>query len=313
MPFHWERNVKIVVEVGSLRLLMGSIAAVLLAWPAYASIEKRVTVAPGVSLRVTEVGNANSNPPLIFIPGWSAGANIWQNQIDRFENAYRVISFDPRSQGDSTKTASGNTPEQRATDLHALMTESNASRPILVGWSQGVQDIAAYVSLYGTRDIAGIVLVDAAISEGAKAIPTRPEQAAFQFKLLASYAADQEAYLRGMFGAIISKPQPPGVVDRAIATAMKTPPSIGVAMLVADMFGIDRTPALAKITCPVLIIASSDSDELAEQRAGAKAIRNARFVEIGNAAHAVFLDQPDRFDAALSEFAASLSPPPPEN
>ncbi|MCF2514631.1 alpha/beta hydrolase [Sphingomonas sp. G124] len=263
-------------------------------------------VASGVTLRVTESGDANSRPPIIFIPGWSAGADIWQGQIDRFDDAYRVIAFDPRSQGDSTKVASGNTPEQRAADLHALLAERKVSRPILVGWSQAVQDIAAYVSLYGTRDIAGIVLVDATISNGAKSIAARPEQAAFQFRLLASYATDQEEYLRGMFEAIISKPQPPGLVDRAIATGMKTPPSIGVAMLVADMFGIDRTPALANIDCPVLIIASSNSEELAEQREEAKQIANARFVEIGDAAHAVFLDQPDRFAAALSEFAASL-------
>jgi microsomal epoxide hydrolase len=305
--------VKIAVRIGSLALLTGSIAGVFPAWPVYASVEKRVTVAPGVTLRVTESGKAGSNPQLIFIPGWSAGADIWQDQIDRFDDAYRVISFDPRSQGDSTKTASGNTPEQRAADLHALLAASNASRPILVGWSQAAQDIAAYVSLYGTEDIAGIVLVDVAISEGAKAIAAHPEQAAIQFRLLASYAVDQEAYLRGMFGAIISKPQPPGVVDRVIATAMKTPSSIGIAMLVADMFGIDRTPALAKIDCPVLIIASSNSEELAEQRAEAKGIRNARFIEIGAAAHAVFLDQPDRFEAALSEFVSSLSPPSPEN
>ena len=304
---------KIVVRIWSLALLTGSIAGVFPPGAAYASVEEGVTVAPGVVLRVTESGNANSKPPLIFIPGWSAGADIWQDQIDRFDDAYRVISFDPRSQGHSTKTASGNTPEQRAADLHALLAARKLSRPILVGWSQAAQDIAAYVSLYGTRDIAGIVLVDAAISEGAKAIPARPEQAAIQFTLLASYVVDQEAYLRGMFGAIISKPQPPGIVDRAIATAMKTPPSIGIAMLVADMFGIDRTPALAKIDCPVLIIASSSSEELAEQRAEVKEIRNARFIEIGDAAHAVFLDQPDRFEAALSEFAASLSPYSPEN
>lgn len=309
---------RIVVRIGILTLLTGSIAAALPAWAASASIEGRVTVDSGVVLRVVESGQANSRPPIIFIPGWSAGADIWQDQIDRFDDQYRVIAFDPRSQGESTKIASGNTAEQRASDLHALLAAKKINRPILVGWSQASQDIAAYVSLYGTRDIAGIVLVDAAISEGAKAIPAHPVQAAAQFAGFAIYVADQEAYLHGMFGAIISKPQPPGLVDRAIATAMKTPPSIGIAMLVADMFGIDRTPALKKIDCPVLIIAASNSSELASQREQAKAIKNARFVEIDDAAHAVFLDQPDRFEAALSDFAAALGTssaadwPPPE-
>jgi microsomal epoxide hydrolase len=295
--------------MGTLALLTASIAGVCPAGATSASVEERVTVAPGVVLRVVGSGKANSKPPLVFIPGWSAGADIWQAQIDRFDDAYRVIAFDPRSQGDSTKTTSGNTPEQRAVDLRALLATKKVNRPLLVGWSQAAQDIAAYVSLYGTRDIAGIVLVDAAISEGAKAIAARPQQASIQFTQFAIYAADQEAYLRGMFGAIISKPQPPGAVDRLIATAMRTPPSIGIAMLVADMFGIDRTPALTKIDCPVLIIAATKSEELAAQRAEAKAIKNARFVEIKYAAHAVFLDQPDQFEAALSDFAAGLGAP----
>ena len=47
---------------------------------------------------------------------------------------------------------------------------------------------------------------------------------------------------------------------------MKTPPDIGVAMLVADMFGVNRTPALKKIECPTLIIASAKSDELTRQQ-----------------------------------------------
>ena len=301
----------IAVRIGTLALLTGSIAGVCPAWAASATVEDRVTVASGVALSVVESGRAKSKPPLVFIPGWSAGADIWQGQIDRFDDAYRVIAFDPRSQGDSTKTASGNTPEQRAADLHALLAARKVSRPILVGWSQAAQDIAAYVSLYGTRDIAGIVLVDAAISEGAKAIASHPQQAAIQFSQFAIYVDNQEAYLRGMFGAIISKPQPPGAVDRVIATAMKTPPSTGIAMLVADMFGVDRTPVLAKIDCPVLIIAAAKSEELAAQRAEAKAIKNARFVEIDDAAHAVFLDQPDQFEAALSDFAAGLIAPSP--
>ena len=127
-----------------------------------------------------------------------------------------------------------------------------------------------------------------------------------QFSRFSTYVTDQHAYLKGMFGAIISKPQPAGTVEGAIATAMKTPPSTGIAMLVADMFGTDRMAALAKMDCPVLIIAAASSGELARQKSEAKAIRNARFVEIPDSAHAVFLDQPDRFAAALTDFLKQI-------
>jgi microsomal epoxide hydrolase len=144
------------------------------------------------------------------------------------------------------------------------------------------------------------------VSDGSKGIAARPQEAAAMFGRFSIYVTDQRDYLRGMFQAIISKPQPPGVVDDAIATAMKTPSSIGMAMLVADMFGPDRTGALAKFDCPVLIIAAGSSGELARQEAEAKVIRNARLVRIDDSAHAVFLDQPERFAMELADFLKTL-------
>lgn len=271
-----------------------------------AASDRMVVLKSGVRIRVLQAGATKDRPPIVFIPGWSAGAEIWSSEIERFSDKHRVIAFDPRSQGNSSKTIAGNTPEQRADDLHDLLARERIDRPVLVGWSQAVQDIAAYVLKYGTRDLSAIVLVDAAVASGAKGIAERPEQSANQFRLFALYQADQEAYLRGMFGAIISKPQPPGTLARLVSTAMKTPPSIGIAMLVSDMFGVDRTAALSKIDCPTLIIAAANSSELDRQEAEAREIAGARLVVVEDSSHAVFLDQPARFDAALSGFVDSV-------
>jgi microsomal epoxide hydrolase len=269
-------------------------------------------VGEGVSLRVIEAGKAASGPTLVFIPGWSTGADIWRRQIDAFSKTHRIIALDPRSQGESTKTTTGNTPEMRAQDLHTLLERLSARRPVLIGWSQGVQDVAAYVERYGTKDLIGIVLVDAAVSDGADGMAARPQQTAAQFKMFAVYQTHQQEFLRGMMKAIISKPQPDGAIDRLVDMGMKTPPDIGIAMLVADMFGVDRTAALAKIDCPTLIIASAKSSELARQQAMAGQVRaglalHARFEKIEDAAHAVFLDQPDRFDELLGKFVNELA------
>ncbi|HEX4706552.1 MAG TPA: alpha/beta hydrolase [Candidatus Udaeobacter sp.] len=110
-----------------------------------------------------------------------------------------------------------------------------------------------------------------------------------------------------MMQAIISKPQSEDAIEKLVGAGMKTPPDIGVAMLIADMFGVNRTPALKKIECPTLIIASAKSDELARQQTTASQIPHARFEKIDDAAHAVFLDQPDRFDELLKSFVANLA------
>ena len=262
-----------------------------------------------VSLRTIEAGKFSSSAPpeLVFIPGWSTGSDIWRRQIETFAKTNRVIAFDPRSEGESTKTTSGNTPETRAQDLHALLERLHVQRAVLIGWSQGVQDVAAYVERYGTRDLAGIVLVDAAVSDGADGIAARPQETAAQFKMFAIYQAHQQEYLGGMMRAIISKPQGDETIEQLVNTGMKTPPDIGVSMLIADMFGVNRTPSLKKIDCPTLIIASAKSDELARQQAAAKQIPHARFEKIENAGHAVFLDQPDRFDDILTSFVSKLA------
>lgn len=278
-----------------------------------AGSSRMVDVAEGVSLRVIEAGKADAQRALVFIPGWSMGADVWRGQIDTFATAYRVISFDPRSQGESTKTTNGNTPETRAQDLHALLERLHVQRPVLIGWSQGVQDVAAYVEHYGSKDLAGIVLVDAAVSDGSDGMLARPEATAAQFKMFAVYQAHQQEYLGGMMQAIISKSQSDGAIERLVSAGMKTPPDIGVAMLVADMFGVNRTAALKKIECPTLIIASTKSSELSRQQASAAQIRGARFETIEDAAHAVFIDQPTRFDDLLTSFVGKLVTNTPHN
>lgn len=266
-----------------------------------------VEVGDGVSLRVIEAGKPGDAPALVFIPGWSTSGDIWRHQIDTFAKTHHVITFDPRSQGESTKTTNGNTPEIRAQDLHALLERLGVRRPVLIGWSQAVQDIAAFVERYGTKDLAGIVLVDAAVSDGADGMVTRSQETAEQFKMFAVYQAHQKEYLAGMMRAIISKPQSDGVIERLVSTGIKTPSDIGVGMLVADMFGVNRTPALKKIECPTLIVASTTSFELPRQQAAANQIPHARFEKIDDAAHAVFVDQPDRFDELLKNFLANVA------
>jgi non-heme chloroperoxidase len=271
--------------------------------------ERTVDLGNDVSLRVIEAGQPASGVTLVLIPGWSTSADIWREQINRFAATYRVISFDPRSQGRSTITTTGNTPETRAQDLHTLLDDLSVLRPVLIGWSQGAEDIAAYIDQYGTGDLSGIVLVDAALSTGAEGMGARgaPQPAAL-FETFAIYQTHPQKYLADMMRAIVSKPQSNDAIKQLVTTALKTPPDVGVAMRIADSFGVNRTRVLKKIDCPTLIIASAKSGSLAQQQAQTKQISDARFEKVEDAAHAVFLDQPDRFNELVTSFVAKLAP-----
>jgi non-heme chloroperoxidase len=265
-----------------------------------------VTVAPGVQLHVIDQGASHGKPTLVLVPGWTFDAEIWRHEIDRFAKDRRVIALDPRSQGLSTKTPYGDTPEQRAKDLRSVLDQLKTGPIVLVGWSQGVQDVAAYVGAYGTRDLKGVVLLDSTVSSGAGAIERDPKGAAEQLARFNIYATSPRDYVQAMMGFIVRKPHPKGVVDGLIEGSLRTPPAIGEAMLVADFYSVDRTPALKKLDCPTLIVASGFSPELDAQKTMAAALPHARFETIEGAGHTLMVDDPDRLDALLAAFLASL-------
>lgn len=73
-----------------------------------------------------------------------------------------------------------------------------------------------------------------------------------------------------------------------------------------DIFAADRQTALTRLTKPTLVIASAVSPLLEYQKEMASSIPQAQFLTIEGAAHAVFVDQPETFDAAVRAFLKSL-------
>ncbi len=87
---------------------------------------------------------------------------------------------------------------------------------------------------------------------------------------------------------------------------MHTPVDTGVAMLMADMFQRDRRPTLAKFSVPTLVIASSESPLLEAQREMLKTLPSGEFAAVEEAGHAVFHDQPVKFNTLLAAFLAKI-------
>lgn len=266
-----------------------------------------VLVSEGVRIHYVEHGDGNA-PALLLVPGWGMDASIWDRQIAEFSRTHRVVAIDPRSQGASSKTSEGNTPQERAGDVDAVMRELSLDRVVLVGWSQGVQDVAAYVDRFGTGRLAGVVLVDSAVSAGATGITENPRAAQLTFERLSLYAAHPREYLQGMMQAIFVQPAPEAEQRHRLQVALQMPVSTGIAMLTQDLYGADLRPALKKFDRPTLIVAAASSPELATQKAMAAQIKDARFVSIAEAGHGVFVDQPERFNQALRDFLAGLEP-----
>lgn len=268
--------------------------------------EGDVEVGNGVRIHYVEGGDKNAKTTIFYVPGWGMTSAVWRDQMAGFASTARVVSIDPRSQGGSTVTTHSNTPEQRAQDMHQVIKSLALTGIVLVGWSQGVQDVAAYAAAFAGESISGYVLVDAPVGAGAAASIAHPEVLQQQLQMLTVYEQHQKEYLQGMMNAIIHSPEGRKRIDEYVEAGLRTPPDIGISMLIMDFIAYDRRPALAKFNRPTLIIAASESNEIEAQREMSKRIKDAHFETIGNAGHAVFLDQPQRFHDLLAAFVQSV-------
>jgi len=277
-----------------------------LSLPAYSQQDGNITTSDGIRIHYVSDGEKNSHSPVIFIPGWSFTSRIWQTQLEHFAKNRRVIAIDPRSQGDSTKTDGDNTPEARSRDLRDIIQQLQLKNVVLVGWSQGVQDVAAYVEQFGTDSIAGFVLVDSPFAAGPAEIKLHPKFSEQLFELMAVYSAHPKEYYAGMIKSVIKHEISPEQLQQLTANSEKVSTTTGLAMLMTDLFTVDRRPALKKMAKPTLIIASSESKELESQREMQRSIPNAQLEVVSEAGHAVFIDQPKKFNHLLDTFFEKL-------
>lgn len=271
------------------------------------TVEGFVPGADQVRIHYRQAGPSDARHTLLFLPGWRVSSSIWSKQLGHFASRqYRVIAIDSRSQGGSSVVQSGNAPEDRAADIQQVVSQLHLTNLILVGWSQGAQDVAAYVERFGTAALDGLALIDSPVSAGPDEAADSPGFVKVILEGIAAYSRDPRAYSDGMMRAIFTAPVPPQVLTQLVDESMKTPPDIGISMLIQDLFTTDRRPALKKFDKPTLVVASGESRLLDAQRRMAAALPRAQLVVIAKSAHAVFFDQPDEFNQRLEDFVSSV-------
>ena len=100
--------------------------------------------------------------PIILIHGWPLSHRMWENQVETLVGkGFRVISYDRRGFGESTKPWNGYDYDTLAKDLKDLIEELKLKDVILVGFSMGGGEVARYIGNYGTSKLSKAVLVSA--------------------------------------------------------------------------------------------------------------------------------------------------------
>jgi len=113
------------------------------------------------------VGQENSAPielyyedhgtgqPVVLIHGYPLDGSSWERQAREIRAAgYRVITYDRRGFGRSSKVETGYDYDTFAADLDTVLTTLDLNDVILVGFSMGTGELARYAKLFGTDRVA---------------------------------------------------------------------------------------------------------------------------------------------------------------
>lgn len=128
-----------------------------------------------------------SGQPVVLIHGYPLNGHSWEKQ-ERvlLHNGYRVITYDRRGFGNSSRPTVGYDYDTFAADLDTLLDHLELNDIVLAGFSMGTGEVTRYLGTYGSSRVRKAVLlgaippyllktddnpegVDRAIFEGSKA------------------------------------------------------------------------------------------------------------------------------------------------
>jgi pimeloyl-ACP methyl ester carboxylesterase len=270
----------------------------------------------GIRLNVIEAGNTGARP-ILFVHGWSQSSLSWAKQFDSpLAERFRLVAVDLRGHGDSDKPGNGYAESQTwASDIQAVIDQLSLDRPVLVGWSYGGLVMNDYVRHFGEKSIAALVYVGAATDLGIQTgyqflgatwnglLPSQPDSVAGTVfsESEEEVAKTMRMFVRGCFA------EPLRAEDEMMMLGinLQCPSRVRAALFSRTLQNDD---VLEQLMVPVLVI-HGEADEVVKIDTGrhiASNVKHATMSTYDRAGHALFWEQPERFNAELAEFAASV-------
>ena len=167
---------------------------------------------------------------------------------------------------------------------------------MLVGWSLGVLDTLAYVHTHGDSILSGMVLIDNSVGEDPPPTAGRPAPTVPGPKL--SYAQRMAQFVRSMFHAT----QPEPYLQQLTSAALHTPEPAARQLLA---YPVPRTywkAAIYSTDKPIFYIVrpkfAGQAGNLATHH------KDAETMVVDGVGHALFVDDPVRFNTAMADFLA---------
>jgi non-heme chloroperoxidase len=281
-------------------VLVASLLLGLLASPAAAQpsampldvVDHFFLTSDGVRLHYLEAGPASGHT-LVFVPGWTMPAWIWLPQIQAFSRQFHVVAFDPRGQGDSAIPATGYEPVRRGRDVAELISHVDQRPVTVVAWSLGVLDTLAAIHVAGDRSLAGLVLVDNSVGEEPPPLAQPPPR-------LKGPPANRAVAMKQFVRTMFHRTQPPLYLERLTEACLHTPEAASRRLLAYPVPRSYWKQAVYATEAPVLYLIRprwiAQGENLVRNRP------NTEMVVFSDAGHALFVDEPARFNSVTEAF-----------
>lgn len=220
----------------------------------------RIRTRDGVELFHLDWG---SGKPVVFVSAWALSSKMWTYQIAHLDgHGIRCVAFDRRGHGRSDIPDRGYDMDTLADDLAAVIEQLDLSDVVLVGMSNGANEIVHYVGRQGTRRIAGIVLL-APTTPFALRTEDNPYGAPKEYfeQLWQVWSSDFPKWVADNKLAFFTPETSPQMMDWLANMLLEVPLPVAIATNRAAI-STDLRPVLAKIDRPVLIL-HGDKDQSA--------------------------------------------------
>jgi non-heme chloroperoxidase len=252
-----------------------------------------------------------SGQPVVLIHGYPLDADSWE----RLERAllgagYRVIRYDRRGFGRSSKPTIGYDYDTFAADLNTLLGRLDLRDVVLVGFSMGTGEVTRYLGRYGSARVAKAVLLGA-IPPFLPKRDDNPEGVDGQVfeDIKAAITADRYAYLKDFLDNFynVDVLAPERISDQAWQASFNVAVASGphATYVCVDTWLTDFRDDLPKIDVPVLVVHGT-ADRILPIEATADRlpdlIADVRLVRVEGGPHNIGWTHPDEVNRALLEF-----------
>jgi non-heme chloroperoxidase len=251
--------------------------------------------------------------PVVLIHGYPLDGSSWEKQAAALLAAgHRVITYDRRGFGRSSKVTTGYDYDTFAADLNTIMETLDLTDTVLVGFSMGTGELARYVSTYGSTRVAKLAFL-ASLEPFLLQTDDNPAGVpADVFDGIRSAAvADRFAWFDSFFENFYNLDETLGSRISEAAVRGSWTVAAGSAWLAAsavvDTWLTDFRADIEKVDVPSLILHGTGDRILPIDSTGrefAKRLPAAEYVEIEGAPHGLLWTHADEVNEALLAFVA---------